>query len=175
MPTPHQRRLVATGVVTALACGTGGAFLADDVVHGLGNLTGHDEATLRALGWCWGGLPWCVVTALVMLRGRFPARPASYLVVVWLTSAALLIPARGQTGEDRFGTAGADGRAVSFGWACGFLAVAVTLVVVGAVAVIGARLRRREVTKAVLRRTSAVLTAVWLLAPLAGLAIALAA
>ncbi|WP_433164119.1 hypothetical protein [Kribbella sp. CA-247076] len=156
----NPRWIVATFVVVVLACGIGGGFVGESVVGAVGRAVNHSELGLRVLGWCWGGLPYVVIAAVFVGRTRL-SRAAllamTYLLAVWVASGALLIPGRTSSLEDRFGSAYPDARPLSFGWACGFLAAAATLLLI-VVGVLVLKRLRRAVTKRDLQKLSTVLT-----------------
>jgi hypothetical protein len=165
------RSVALVVVVTVFACGIGGGFVGESVVGALGRAVDHSELALRVLGWCWGGLPYVVIAAAFVGRAKLTrnARLAlTYLLAVWLASAALLIPGRSSSLEDRFGTAYPDARPLSFAWACGFLSAAATVLLV-VVAVLLVNKFRGTPTKQDLQNLNRTLTTAWVVLTVAGL------
>jgi hypothetical protein len=108
---------------TAATCGIGGAYVAEDVVGALGHAVVHNEYVLRALGWCWGGLPFVLIAVTYFLRDKL-ATAKSWIaggLAVWLGSGSFLLPGRYSTRELRFGSAQLDALPLAFGWACGIM------------------------------------------------------
>jgi hypothetical protein len=137
------RRAAITGIVVALACGLGGGVVGEEVVTAIGRATDHHEPTLRALGWCWSGLPFTLTIAATFLRARIAPRAKPYVAVLlaaWAASGTLFLPARGSTSEGRFGTAYPDAKFLSYAWAAGFLSIFALLVVGSAAILIVGRL-----------------------------------
>ncbi|TCO24835.1 hypothetical protein EV652_108371 [Kribbella steppae] len=169
------RSVALVVVVVAVGCGLGGAVVGESVVGALGRAVDHRELVLRALGWCWGGLPYVVITAALVGRAKLTRNvklALPYLLAVWIGSAALLIPGRYSTLEERFGTAYPDARPLSFGWACGFLSTAATVLLV-AIALILFKKLLGSITKRHLQTLNRVLTAIWVVLTAAGLVAAL--
>lgn len=170
-------RAVGLGFVVAVCCGVGGAFVGEPVVAALGRLVNHHELVLRALGWCWGGLPSVALVAAYSQRHRLSQRAkhaVAYAAAVWTATAALLIPGRHSSMEDRFGSAYLDARPLAFGWASGFLSVFATVLLV-AVLIIGWRKLTRTVTKQSVIILNRAITILWSLLAAAGLVTALIA
>jgi len=162
-------------VVVVLGCGLGGPYVGESVVGALGRAVGHSELALRALGWGWGGLPYVVAVAAFVGQAKLSRNvklALPYLLAVWIGSAALLIPGRYSSLEERFGTAYPDARPLSFGWACGFLSTAVTVLLV-AIALILFKRILGTITKRHLQTLNRVLAAVWVVLTTAGLVAAL--
>jgi hypothetical protein len=107
----------------AAICGIGGAYVAEDVVGALGDAVGHNESVLRALGWCWGGLPFVLIAVAYRLRDRLATVKAwvAGVLAVWLGSGSFLLPGRNSTPQLRFGSAQLDAGSLAFGWACGIM------------------------------------------------------
>lgn len=165
------------GIAVVLTCGLGGAVFGQDVVEAIGRWTGHDELVLRALGWCWSGLPFTLAAVLVaghQRLGQSLRLALTYLLVVWAASGALLIPSRGSSMERRFGDTYPDARVLGFGWACGLLAVFATLLLT-IVGVLVVHKLLGPTDKLKLRLLSRTLTVLWALLTAAGLAVALLA
>lgn len=168
------------GVVCAVAVvsGVGGAFVAADVVDALGRLTGHDPLRLRLLGWCWGGLPWLVASAAFLVRRRLSAAARlrfAYGLGVWCAAGAVLLPGRGSSAERRFGSAYPDSRPLTFGWACGWLPIAVLVLVAVVAILIVHRATGGKPAQRTQRSLGWGLAALWLLLLVGGLVAALAA
>ncbi|WP_433013130.1 hypothetical protein [Kribbella sp. CA-294648] len=139
----YINRAVGVGFAVALLCGVGGAFVADDVVGGLGRLVNHDEFALRVLGWCWGGLPFVVLVLAYTQRHRLSQRikrGLTYAVTAWTASGALLMPGRHSSAEERFGEAYLDARPLGFGWAAGFMALFATFLATALLAIVWRKL-----------------------------------
>lgn len=179
-PPPVRRyvsRALAVGFGVAAVCGVGGAFVAEDVVAGIGRLVNHDELALRLLGWCWGGLPFVVPVVAITQRhhlSRTAKRALAYVVAVWAASGALLLPGRHSSAEERFGAAYLDYRPLGFGWAAGFLSVFATFLA-AAVLVLLWRLLTRTATKQSAGPLNSGLTILWILFTAGGLVAALLA
>lgn len=162
-------------VVTVFACGIGGGFVGESVVGALGRAVDHSESALRVLGWCWGGLPYVVIAAAFIGRARLTRNvrlALTYLLAVWISSGAFLLPGRSSSLEHRFGTAYPDARPLSFAWACGFLSAAATVLLV-VVAVLLLKKLRGTPTKQHLQNLNRVLTTAWAILTAAGLVAAL--
>ncbi|MGC4936725.1 hypothetical protein [Kribbella sp. DT2] len=132
------RRAAITAIVVALACGLAGGVVGEEVVSAIGGATDHEELALRALGWCWSGLPFTLTIVATFLRARLAPRVKPYvamLLAAWAASGTLFIPARGSTPEGRFGAAYPDARFLSYAWAAGFLSI-FALLVVGSAAIL---------------------------------------
>lgn len=173
----YAGRAVGLGFAVAVICGVGGAFVGESVVGALGRLVNHQELVLRTLGWCWGGLPFVVLVAAYSQRQRLAQRTRhrfGYAVAVWAASGALLIPGRYSSTQERFGTAYADARPLSFGWAAGFLAL-FALVFLAALVIIIWRKLTGTATKESLTTLNRAIAIVWALLTAAGLVTALAA
>jgi hypothetical protein len=162
-------------VVVALGCGISGAFIGETVVGAIGRAVDHRELVLRALGWCWGGLPYVVIAAALAGRSKLSRNvrlSLKYLLAAWIGSAALLIPGRYSSLEDRFGTAYPDARPLSFGWACGFLTTAATFLLI-AVAILLLKKVHGTLTKQHVPTLNRVVTTTWAILTAAGLVAAL--
>ncbi|MFC0628143.1 hypothetical protein [Kribbella deserti] len=175
-PTPTQRRAVGTLLLVLLVCGLGGSQLAPHVVGALGRIAGHDELALRLIGWCWGGGPLLAWSLLVWLKERM-SRPVKvaigYAGIVWAGSAAMLLPGRHETDQERFGAALADSRPLGFGWACGFLVLFLYLLLLAIASLLFRKFRPEPTTKAHLTVAGRVATTTWLILLAASLAAAL--
>jgi len=122
-PPLFLMRAMVLWFAAAVICGLGGAYVGEDVVGALGRTVGHNEFVLRALGWCWGGLPFVLIAVAFFLRDRLaPVRAwIAGVLAVWLGSGSLLLPGRNSTRELRFGSAELDALPLAFGWACGIM------------------------------------------------------
>jgi hypothetical protein len=164
----------AAAVVSAVT----GAVAGERIAGWLGRVVGHSELALRAIGWCWGGLPWVVLFVAVVLHGRAPlargVRVLQYVLPIWIGSAAFLLPGRTTSLERRFGTAWPDAAPLGFGWGCGALPVAAMLLVVIITGVILKKLPGQR-TRRGLSALSVGAAVVWTALTAAGLIAALAA
>lgn len=169
------RSVGLTLVVVVLACGIGGGFVGDSVVGAVGRVVDHSELALRVLGWCWGGLPYVVIGAAFVGRAKLTRNvllAVTYVLAVWIGSAAFLLPGRSSSLEHRFGTAYPDARPLSFAWACGFLAAAAMVLLV-VIAVLVLRKLWGKPTKQQLQTLGRGLAATWVILTAAGLVAAL--
>ncbi|TCN39680.1 hypothetical protein EV644_103236 [Kribbella orskensis] len=170
-------RAVGLGFAVAVLCGVGGAFVGEPVVAAVGRLVNHHELVLRGLGWCWGGLPFVVLVAAYTQRHRLSQHAkqvVAYALPIWAAAAALLIPGRHSTLEERFSSAYLDARPLAFGWAAGFLSTFATVLLV-ALLIIGWRKLTRTVTKQSVVILNRAITILWSVLAAAGLAAALIA
>jgi hypothetical protein len=166
---------LAAAVISAVA----GAVAGERLAGWLGRAVGHSDFALRVIGWCWGGLPWVVVFAAIVLHGRRPlARGVRMrlqcVLPIWIGTAAFLLPGRTDSLEDRFGTAWPDAKPLGFAWACGALTVAAMLLVVIIAGLILKKLPGQR-TKRDIRTLGTVMVVGWTALTAAGLIAALVA
>ncbi|GAA0574282.1 hypothetical protein GCM10009534_05210 [Kribbella sandramycini] len=107
-------------VVTLLVAAVGGRWFVKDVVGWVGGQVGHDELTLRLLGWAWVGVPMLVISALLWFGERVPL-PVRKVVgatalAIGASSAMLRTGHRGPSEEQIFGEVWADAQPLSYGW-----------------------------------------------------------
>jgi len=164
-------RGVALAFITAALTGLTGALVGKQLMTALGHLVNHQELVLRILGWCWSGLPFVVLAVAITQRRHLSERARAaltYLLAVWVGSAAVLLPGRTSNLERRFGSAYPDARPLGFGWGAGALSLFVSLLLAGLVIVL---LRRfGAIDQVILNR---VLVCLWIIATAAGLVVAL--
>ncbi|MEV5960796.1 hypothetical protein AB0L70_03480 [Kribbella sp. NPDC051952] len=166
-------------IAVVLVCGLSGGVVGESAIGSLGRTVNHSELALRVLGWCWGGLPWTVLAAAIVIRGRARLSRSvwtvlAYLLPVWIGSGAFLLPSRSSSFESRFGTAYPDAHPLGFAWACGVLSLVATLFLLVITLLVIRKLHGKP-TKQALHRLTIALAVTWATLTTAGLVAALAA
>ncbi|MGW6281973.1 hypothetical protein [Kribbella sp. NPDC055071] len=172
-------RITLLFFVAAVSFAVTGAVAGERLAGLLGAAVGHSELALRAIGWCWGGLPWVVLSTAIVLHHRALLTSGvrtglKYVLPIWVGSAAFLLPGRTSSLERRFGSAWPDARPLGFGWGCGAATVAAMLLVVIITGVILKKLPGQR-TKRGLGALGVGAAVVWAALTAAGLIAALAA
>jgi len=165
-------------VVVLLASGLFGPRVVRGLVAHLGTAVAHNELALRALGWCWIGVPVLVLTALLLLRQRIDRTVRGVVATVMLclaaTSAMLTGTRRGRRLEVVFGDVYPDAQPLSFGWASAVMTVFAMLAVSAAVFIVAGKLAGRPLSAETQRKIGPGLGAALILVAVAGLWFALA-
>ncbi|MET7278699.1 hypothetical protein ABZS29_10760 [Kribbella sp. NPDC005582] len=154
----------------------GDLYVRDFVAH-LGTAVAHDELALRALGWCWLGVPVVVLTVLLLLRHRLSRRVRGVVSTVMFclaASSAMLPGGRRSRPKVVFGDVYPDAQPLSYGWASAGLTIVAMLAVSAVVLLVAGKIAGRPLPAATQRKIAPGLGVALILLAAGGLWIALA-